>query len=131
MSEALIGALIGAGAAVVVQVIAAVVSYRLEAARLAFQRERYQSAELSAAGAELRARKQQIFIDILSDANKVIRAVEELSASGRVTDPMPLDRDRLLRSVSEVNLFAPALADPLNALSGTLLARRSVRIEGG
>lgn len=66
MSDALWGALIGAGAAVVVQVIAAVVTSRLDASRLKFERERFRSEELAKLRAEIRARKQQTFVDVLS-----------------------------------------------------------------
>jgi hypothetical protein len=57
-------------------VIAAVVGYRLEAARLNFKRHRLRSVEVAGGRAEIWARKQHIFVDILTDANKIIGAVD-------------------------------------------------------
>lgn len=117
MAQTLVGALIGAGAAVVVQIIALLAASSQEHKRLEFERGRWQAEERATIRAEIRSRKQAVFVDIIGDANKVIRAVDELALSGEVPDLTPLDQDRLLRSASEVSLYAPELADRMKALS--------------
>lgn len=62
-------------------------------------------------------RKREVFVNVLSDANRVIEGVETLMIGGSVSYIKPLDRERLLRSASEVTLYAGEIGDAMNALS--------------
>ena len=117
LSSALIGALIGAGAAVVVQIIAACVNWLLESRRLDFERDRWVEDQRARRTAAVEDYKRRACVEVVTETDKVIRAVDEFVGTGKLVNPVLVDPVQLLRSAAALTLFAPELVDPLRRLS--------------